>query len=159
VPLESEGPAVPLGLETAGAGRTTNGRAHELIDADEAFNHGVLLEEQQDLDGAAAAYGRADEHGHAAAASNLGVLLERTGDLAGAETAYRRADERGDAIGAFNLAVLLEEQQDLDGAAAAYRRANQRGPAEVANTARAALLDLHARSVPNGTKRGDNDVV
>ncbi|MGH2892125.1 MAG: hypothetical protein ACRDPM_02485, partial [Solirubrobacteraceae bacterium] len=62
----------------------------------------------------------------------------------GAEAAYRRADERGDTNGAFNLGVLLEERSDLAGAEMAYRRAGERGDAEVAKTARAALLDLRA---------------
>ena len=101
-------------------------------EADEAFNLGVLLEEQHDLAGAEAAYRRADERGHAAAASNLGVLLEGQGDLVGAQTAYRRADERGEANGAFNLGVLLEEQHDYAGAESAYRRADERGHAAAA---------------------------
>jgi hypothetical protein len=118
-------------------------------DARTAFRLAVLLEEQNDLAGAEAAYRRADGQGHAAAASNLGVLLELRGDLEAAEAAYRRADERGDPNGAFNLAVLLEEQNDLAGAEAAYCRADQRGAAEVANAARAALVSL--REGPNGT--------
>jgi peptidoglycan hydrolase-like protein with peptidoglycan-binding domain len=117
-------------------------RADERGDPNGAFNRGVLLERQRDVSGAEAAYRRADQRGHAAAASNLGVLLEERGDLPGAEAAYRRADERGDPNGAFNRAALLEEQSDLAGAEAAYRRADEHGDAEVAQTARAVLLQL-----------------
>jgi peptidoglycan hydrolase-like protein with peptidoglycan-binding domain len=122
---------------------TANGSTGNQGDA-AAFNLGLLLEERGDLAGAEAAYRRADQRGHGAAASNLGVLLEERGAPAEAEAAYRRADQRGDATAAFNLGVLLEERGDPAGAEAAYRRADQRGNEEVANLARAALLDLHA---------------
>ncbi len=76
---------------------------------------------------------------------NLGVLLERHGDPGAAESAFRRAHERGDANGSFNLGGLLEEHGDVAGAKAAYRHADERGHAEVANMARAALLELRGR--------------
>ena len=127
-------------------------RADQRGDPDGAFNLGALLEGQGELEGAKAAYRRADDRGHAAAACNLGVLLEEQGDLAAAEEAYRRADHRGDAYGAFNLGALLEARHDLAGCEAALHRAEQRGPAEVANMARSALVDLRvAVAGPNGS--------
>jgi TPR repeat protein len=95
-----------------------------------------------DLAGAEDAFRRADDRGDAAAAFSLGGLLAERGDLAGAEDAFRRADERGHVAGVFNLGVLLEERGDLAGAEAAYRRAEERGHGEVAEMARAALLEL-----------------
>ena len=91
------------------------------------------------------AFHRADARGHAAAAFNIGGMLVEKGDLAGAEAAYRRADDRGHAAGAFNLGVLLEEKGDLAGAEAAYRRAQKRGRGDIAEMARAALLELASR--------------
>jgi peptidoglycan hydrolase-like protein with peptidoglycan-binding domain/Flp pilus assembly protein TadD len=128
-------------------------RADRLGDANGAFNLGCLLAEHDDFDGAIAAFGRADSRGDAAGASNLGVLLQRQGDLDGAAAAYRRADRRGDASGAFNLGAVLQERGDLAGAEAAYRRAEQSGHAEVANLARAALLDLNL--AVSGSNRGN----
>jgi peptidoglycan hydrolase-like protein with peptidoglycan-binding domain/tetratricopeptide (TPR) repeat protein len=129
------------------------GRADRCGDANGAFNLGCVLAEQGDVDGAIAAFRRADERGDAAAASNLGALLQRQGDLDGAATAYRRADQRGDASGAFNLGTLLQERQDLAGAEAAYRRAERWDHAEVANLARAALVDLGV--AVSGSNRGN----
>ncbi len=134
-----------------------NGNATPAVngEATAAFNLGVLLEERGDLAGAEAAYRRADEAGHGAAASNLGVLLEERGASAQAEAAYRRAVGRGDATAAFNLGVVLEERGELAGAEAAYRRADERGSGEVANLARAALLDLReALPQPSPTGAG-----
>lgn len=137
--------------------------ANRHASAENAFNLGVLLEEQGDLAGAEAAYRAADEQGYPPAASNLGVLLEGRGDPAGAEAAYRRADERGEANGAFNLGVLLEEQHDVAGAEAAYSRADQRGHAAAASNlgvllegrgdrfgAEAAYRRADQRGEPNG---------
>lgn len=124
-------------------------------DATAAFNLGVVLEERGDLAGAEAAFRRADERGHGAAASNLGLLLEERGASAQAEAAYRRAVGRGDATAAFNLGGVLEERGELAGAEAAYRRADERGSGEVANLARAALLDLReALPQPSPTGAG-----
>lgn len=86
----------------------------------------------------------ADGLGHAAA--NLGVLLELHGDRTAVEASYRRADQRGDANGAFNLAILLEEQGDHIGALRTYQRAEQLGHPEIADMARAAVLDLRRQS-------------
>jgi TPR repeat protein len=72
-------------------------------------------------------------------------MVVEKGNLTGAEAAYRRADDRGHAAGAFNLGVLLEERGDLDGAETAYRRAQQRGHGDIAEMARAALLELSSR--------------
>ena len=109
------------------------GRVDQHDDVDASFNHGLILEDQGDVDGAIAAYEGADEQGHAASASNLGVLLEERGATAAAEAAYRRADERGDATGAFNHGVLLEERGGVAEAEAAYRRADERGHAAAAS--------------------------
>jgi tetratricopeptide (TPR) repeat protein len=156
-------PVAPPHQSNSAIAGSPDGRASETLERPAApgaaFRLGVLLEEQNDLAGAEAAYRRADLQGHAAAASNLGVLLERRGDLRSAKAAYRRADERGDPNGAFNLAVLLEEQNELTAAQAAYRRADQRGPAEVANAARAALLSLREGSGGvHDRNGGDQDV-
>ena len=132
--LEEEG-------ELAGA-EAAYRRADALGDAAGAFNLGLLLEGQGKLTDAKLAFQRADVRGHAAAACNLGVLLEDQGERAGAEAAYRRADERDDAAGAFNLGGLLEERGELGDAKAAYTRAEQRGDSELAQMARAALVDL-----------------
>ena len=121
---------------------TPNGESGALDDADRAFRHALLLEEQGDQTGAMAAFRRADQLGHGAAASNLGVLLERQGDETGAEDSYRRAEQRGDANGAFNLAALLEERGDQMGAMAAYQRAEQLGNPTIADMARGAVIDL-----------------
>lgn len=107
-------------------------QAIERGEAVKAFNLAVLLEKQNDQDGARAAYEQADEAGHAGAACNLGVMMEVEGELREARAAYERADERGDANGAFNLGALLEEQGDPEAARAAYERADQRGHAEAA---------------------------
>jgi peptidoglycan hydrolase-like protein with peptidoglycan-binding domain len=127
-------------------------RADERGDAAGAFNLGVMLEERGVMDAAADAYRRATARGHDGAASNLGVLLEEQGALVEAEAAYRRADERGDATGAFNLGVLLEEQGSVIAAREAYHRAEQRGDGDVANMARAALLELREREEGAGAQ-------
>lgn len=120
-------------------------RADERGDAGGAYSLGNVLAEKGDLTGAERAFYRADTRGHAAAAFNVGGMLVEQGDLTGAEAAYRRADERGHAAGAFNLGVLLEERGELVGAEAAYRRAQERGHGEMADMARAALLELEGR--------------
>lgn len=117
-------------------------RADERGDAAAAFSLGGLLAERGKMADAEAAFRRADERGDAAAAFSLGGLLTERGDLRGAEEAFGRADERGHVAGAFNLGVLLEERGDLEGAETAYHRAEQRGHGDVAEMARAALLEL-----------------
>ena len=117
-------------------------RADERGDAAAAFSLGGLLAERGKMADAEAAFRRAYERGDAAAAFSLGGLLIERGDLRGAEEAFRRADERGHVAGAFNLGVLLEERGDLEGAETAYLRAEQRGHGDVAEMARAALLEL-----------------
>lgn len=107
-------------------------KAIERGEAVKAFNLAVLLEKQNDQEGARAAYEQADQAGHAGAACNLGVMMEVEGELRAARAAYERADERGDANGGFNLGALLEEQGEPDAARAAYERADQRGHAEAA---------------------------
>jgi peptidoglycan hydrolase-like protein with peptidoglycan-binding domain/TPR repeat protein len=131
-------------------------RADQRGDGVGAFNLGVLLEDRGEVDEAEAAYRRAADRGHDAAATNLGVLLEEHGALDEAEVAYRRAVEGGAAAASFNLGVLLEERGDLPAAEEAYRRAEERGDKDVANMARAALVDLHepAERVGAGRVRG-----
>ena len=121
-------------------------RADQAGDAIGAFNLGGLLAERGDLAGAAEAYSRADQRGEPAGASNLGVLLESQGDVAGAAAAYRRADERGHAAGTFNLGLLLAKQGDRAAAEQAYRRAHECDDSEVAQMARAALLEFGGRN-------------
>ena len=115
-------------------------------DADDAYRHGLLLEEYGDEMGAMAAYQRADQLGHGGAACDLGVLLGQRGDLAAAEACFQRADQRGIPAGAFNLGVLLEEQGNHLEALRAYERAEQRWDPTTADMARAAALDLRRQS-------------
>jgi peptidoglycan hydrolase-like protein with peptidoglycan-binding domain/tetratricopeptide (TPR) repeat protein len=117
-------------------------RADERGDAEGAFALAVLLRQRGALDEAAAAYDRASGRGHDAAAVELGVLFAEHGAPAEAEAAFRRADERGDAAAAFNLGILFEDRGALAEAEAAYVRAWQRGDDELADMARAVLLDL-----------------
>ena len=128
-------------------------RADDRGDGDGAFNLAVLLEERGAVDEAEAAYRRAVDRGHDGAATNLGVLLEEHGALDEAEAAYRRAVEHGAAAASFNLGVLLEERGDLAGAEEAYCCAEDRGDDNVANMARAALLDLRGEPQAAGAGR------
>jgi peptidoglycan hydrolase-like protein with peptidoglycan-binding domain len=128
-------------------------RADERGDGTGAFSLGVLLEERGAVDEAEAAYRRAADRGHDAAATNLGVLLEEHGELDEAEAAYRRAVEDGAAAASFNLGVLLEERGELTAAEEAYRRAEEHGDTDVANMARAALLDLREVAPAAGAGR------
>lgn len=91
------------------------------------FTLGVVLAEQEDLDGAEQAWHRAEELGVLQATLNLGVLCERRGDLEGAEAAYRRAEDRGDWAAPFNLGNVLRKRGDVVGAEAAYRRGDSGG--------------------------------
>ena len=142
----------PVGPEPAAAVAIVDGADQE-DDVDSAFNRGLLLEDQRDLDGAIAAYGRADEQGHAAAAANLGVLLEERGASVAAEAAYRRADQRGDATGAFNLGVLLEERGALAEAETAYVRSDERGHAPAASNLGVLLEQRGASAVAEAAYR------
>ena len=117
-------------------------RADERGDANGAFGLAALLKERGARDEAVAAYGRASGRGHNGAAVELGLLLAEHGALGPAEEEFRRADERGDAVAAFNLGVLLVGRGELAEAEAAYHRARQRGDGEVAEMARAELLEL-----------------
>ncbi|MGZ6638018.1 MAG: peptidoglycan-binding protein [Solirubrobacteraceae bacterium] len=128
-------------------------RADERGDGAGAFNLGVLLEERGAADGAEAAYRRAADRGHDAAATNLGVLLEGHGALDEAEAAYRLAVEHGAPAASFNLGVLLEERGDLVAAEEAYRCAQERGHDDVANMARAALVDMRGKPRAGGAGR------
>ncbi|MGZ4323587.1 MAG: peptidoglycan-binding protein [Solirubrobacteraceae bacterium] len=128
-------------------------RADERGDGAGAFNLGVLLEERGAADGAEAAYRRAADRGHDAAATNLGVLLEGHGALDEAEAAYRLAVEHGAPAASFNLGVLLEERGDLVAAEEAYRCAEERGHDDVANMARAALVDMRGKPRAGGAGR------
>ena len=88
------------------------------------------------------AYRRAVRQGQAAVAAHFGTLLEEEGDLVSAEAAYRTAISGGDGTGALNLGRLLVARGDLAEAEGAYRWAVEFGPPEVAEVARAALVDL-----------------
>ena len=117
-------------------------RADERGDAAGAYNLGVLLEDEGDALGAGEAYRRGDDRGNPQAAYRLGVLLERNGDRVGAKDAYRRADQRGNPAGACGLGLLLMREGDRAGALEALERARERGSGEVADVAKAAMLDL-----------------
>ena len=130
-------------------------RADERGDASGALKLGALLQKRGSLDEAAAAYGRASDRGNDIAASYLGVLLAEQGAVAEAEAAFRRADERGDAVAAFNLGVLLEGRGALIEAEQAYCRADARDDSEIADLARAALLDLRGEPGPDRVRRAD----
>ena len=96
---------------------------------------GLLLREQDDVEGAKAAYQRAIDSGHAKPASdaafNLGVLLAEQGDLPEAKAAYQQAIDSDQADwaprAAFNLGVLLQKQGDLSEAKVAYQQAIKSG--------------------------------
>ncbi len=105
IPVQSETPA----LEEFEA--LSYRRADESGAPTGAFNLGVLLHQQGDTAGAAAAYERAERRGDPDAAFNLGVLLYEAGDLDGAEAAWRRSAGRGDAAAADNLEFLLRHRQ------------------------------------------------
>ncbi|MEN3540798.1 tetratricopeptide repeat protein [Microbispora sp. ZYX-F-249] len=103
--------------------------------ASAAFNLGVLLAEQGDVEGARAAYQDAIDSGHPdhapKSAVNTGVLLKQQGDVDGARAAYQRAIDSGHPdyapAAAVNLGNLLKQQGDVDGARAAYQRAINSG--------------------------------
>jgi peptidoglycan hydrolase-like protein with peptidoglycan-binding domain/tetratricopeptide (TPR) repeat protein len=127
-------------------------QADERGDGVAAFNLGVLFEDRGALAEAEAAYRRADERGDADGAFGLGALFAEHGALPEAEAAFKRADERGDAAAAFNLGVLFEERGAMGEARAAYVRARQRGDGEVADMARAALVDLDHQAEESGVR-------
>jgi TolA-binding protein len=105
-----------------------------------AFNLGLLLQEQSDLEGAKAAYQQAIASGDTEIAPRavafMGTLLREQGDVEGAKAAYQEAIASGQAyyapVAAFNLGVLLKEQGDLTGAKAAWQQAIDSGHAEMA---------------------------
>ncbi len=70
---------------------------------------GKILEEREDLEGAATAYRRGADGGNPHAAYGLGSVLEKMGDREGAVTAFERARDLGHE-GAGKLLEALEEQ-------------------------------------------------
>ena len=107
-----------------------------------ACNLGALLEYDGDLAGARRAYERADSRGDPIGSYNLGLLLEREGDRDAAKNAYRRADQRGNPEAACNLGLMLKQEGDREGALEAFRRAGEHGSQDVAEVARAEMLEL-----------------
>ena len=107
-----------------------------------ACNLGALLEHEGDLAGARMAYERADSRGDPIGSYNLGLLLERQGDRDDAKEAYRRADQRGNPEAACHLGLLLKQEGDREGALEAFRRAGEHGSHDVAEVARAEMLEL-----------------
>ncbi|HEX2223738.1 MAG TPA: tetratricopeptide repeat protein [Thermoanaerobaculia bacterium] len=116
-------------------GKTQAAPRAEPQDAEGWFERGEELEEN-DADGALAAYGKALEldPGHADAHLNAGRLLHEKGDLLGAESHYRRAREveaegsfSGTAViaatAAYNLGVVLQDLERLEEAAESYEAA------------------------------------
>lgn len=97
------------------------------VDALAWFSKGELLEAEQNLEAAEAAYRRAIDLDPLLEGPylNLGVLLCEAGRAAEAVTLYRSASERLPTLPflPFNEAVALEDQGRLPQAIAAYRRA------------------------------------
>ena len=126
----------------AAAAKEAYERADERGHAVGACNLGALLEYDGDLAGARKAYERSDKRGDPIGSYNLGLLLERQGEREGAKEAYRRADQRGNPEAACNLGLLLKQDGDRDGALEAFRRAGEHGSGDVAEVARAEMLEL-----------------
>jgi Flp pilus assembly protein TadD len=89
-------------------------RLDEVGHAGGAFNHGVVLHERGDVNGAKAAYERAERRGDPDAAFNLGVLLYEAGDLDGAEAAWQRGAGDGHVRAAANLVFLSRHRRELE---------------------------------------------
>lgn len=99
----------------------------EPTSAEAWFYEGLGFEEEEDVDGALAAYRRALElepdlpeiH------LNLGRLLHEGGELAAAEHHYRQAVELDpeEPVAVFDLGVVLQDQERFAEAAVAYERA------------------------------------
>lgn len=115
-----------------------------------AYNLGLLLEAQGDLDEARAAYQQAVDSGHPDAAPmaslNIGSILIAQDDLDGARAAFQAAVDSGhpDAslMARANLGLLLEAEGDLAGARAAYQAAIDSGHAEAAANGRLNMGNL-----------------
>jgi len=108
-----------------------------------AFNLGVLLAEQGDLEEAKVAYKQAIDSSipkvAAGAASNLGMLLRKQDDTEGAIAAYKRAADSGDPEvaprAAVNLGWLLAKQGKPEEAKVAYQQAIDSDDPEAAASA------------------------
>jgi tetratricopeptide (TPR) repeat protein len=127
-----------------------------------AFNLGVVLANQGDVQGAKDAYQKAIDSGHAdmapTAAANLGLLLADQGDVQGAKDAYQKAIDSGHAdmapAAAANLGGLLKDQGDVQGAKDAYQKAIDSGHADMAP---AAAFNLGVMLADQGDVQGAKD--
>lgn len=106
--------------------------AERRASADDWYALGCTREDENDADGAIAAYRQAieaePEHGDAHV--NLGRLLHDRGQTDEAVRLFERALllRPDDAIAAYNLGVVLEDQERIDEAIAAYVRATEADP-------------------------------
>jgi tetratricopeptide (TPR) repeat protein len=121
--IDRGGDLVLIDRGTHGGGTQDGSAQPEGGVADEAFEQGLELEEN-DPAAARAAYEAclAADQDHLEARLNLGRLLHLDGQLDEAEKVYR-SSQSGEAILSFNLAVLLEDFEREDEAVAEYRRA------------------------------------
>lgn len=113
--------------------RTPTARVDGEETAEAWYERGLLLEDEEEVEPAMAAYRRAleldadlpDAH------LNLGRLLHERGDAAAAERHYRLAlaTRPDDATAAFNLGVALQDLKHLRDAARAYEAALASDPA------------------------------
>jgi tetratricopeptide (TPR) repeat protein len=111
-------------------------------------NLGLVLQEENDLVGATAAFRKALEvaPGYPRCLLNLGVVLTMRKDHAGALDAFRRcvAAQPGYFLAWYNLGTVLQSQKDHKAAVSAFRKAIEASPGSVpahVNLA-AALYDL-----------------
>jgi len=126
-----------LPQETATSPKSVQGVAEEagprssaadVEDLQAALDLGDRLIQQEDIDGAQAAYERVEKTGDVRGSLKLAALMEdHRKDREAAKAAWRRADEAGHVNGSGNLGRVLREDGDLRGAEAAFRRCVDRG--------------------------------
>ena len=125
--------AYARGVISAAIAAFRKGSATEQVDAIPmaAFNLGVLLEREGDIDGARTAYQMVTDSGPSPQASRaaflLGSLLASQGDVDSAQAAFQAAIDSGHteaaSAAAFGLSELLAHKGDFKAADAAYRAA------------------------------------
>ena len=122
------------------------------------YVRGVRCEDQEDADGAEAAFRAAiaSDPSSVEARVSLGLLLEKhRKGLDGAEAAYRSAIEvdSTNPSGYLNLGLLLElHRSDIDGATAAYRLAARHGSNNAGIREKAVLARI-GMTVKSGTRK------
>lgn len=130
------------GIIAAAIAAFRKGTTTEQVDAIPmaAFNLGVLLEGEGDVDGARIAYQTVIDSGPSPQASRaaflLGSLLASQGDIDGAQAAFQTAIDSGHtdaaSAAALRLSELLAHQGDFKAADAAYQAAIDSRQAELA---------------------------